>query len=296
MKPVFIVGTGRCGSSLINEILARHKDVAFISNIDDILSPMNLKGRWNNSIFSTPIGNLTKKGRPRFAPSEGYRLISRRASPVYANSSRDLKAADVSPWLSRRFHSFFEERNEAQNKAVFLHKYTGWSRLGFFAQIFPQAKFINIIRDGRAVANSWLQMPWWHGYRGPENWLWGQLPEAYQHEWLDSGQSFVRLAGISWKILMDSFEQGQAEVNPDHYLELRYEDFLDKPDESLASLLEFADLPWTDDFENQLSRQHLHSNRKQAYLRDLSQEQVHELEISLGEKLEKYGYSRVGTS
>ena len=37
--------------------------------------------------------------------------------------------------------------------------------------------FINVVRDGRAVVNSWLQMGWWDGWQleasahAPDQWL-----------------------------------------------------------------------------------------------------------------------------
>jgi nucleoside-diphosphate-sugar epimerase len=33
----FVLGTGRCGSTLIHELLARHEGVGFLSNLDDRL-------------------------------------------------------------------------------------------------------------------------------------------------------------------------------------------------------------------------------------------------------------------
>ncbi|MEY2426226.1 MAG: hypothetical protein QOI61_1798, partial [Actinomycetota bacterium] len=33
----FVLGTGRCGSTLVHELLARHHDVGFLSNIEDRL-------------------------------------------------------------------------------------------------------------------------------------------------------------------------------------------------------------------------------------------------------------------
>ena len=226
MNLVFIIGTGRCGSTLITELLAAHPDIGFISNIDDNLSRFNFLGKFNNLLFRSELGRFTKKGGLRYAPSEAHRLISEQVSPIYADSSRDLYCEDVTPWMKQRFAQFFEARIRAQGKAVFLHKYTGWSRVGFFSTIFPEAKFVHIIRDGRAVANSWLQMPWWNGYKGPENWHWGPLPESYQSEWLTGHQSYVLLAGIGWKMLMDSLEKGCSQLQRENFLQLRYEDFL----------------------------------------------------------------------
>lgn len=153
MKLVFIVGSGRCGSTLIHEIISRHEAFGFVSNIEDNFAALNKMGKWNGYLYRTPIGNFTTKGKLRFAPSEAYQIISREVSPIYANSCRDLLASDATPWLEKRFRRFFEERAQAQGRPFFLHKYTGWSRLGFFSSIFPDAKFIHIVRDGRAVAN-----------------------------------------------------------------------------------------------------------------------------------------------
>jgi len=295
MKLAFIVGTGRCGSSLIHEILARHEGVGFISNIDDNLPRLNLKGRWNGALYRTPLGQLTRKGAwARFAPSEAYKLISSQVSPVYANSSRDLEARDVTPWLAQRFREFFEERCRCQGADVFLHKYTGWSRIGFFARIFSEARFIHVVRDGRAVANSWLQMPWWNGYRGPENWFWGNLTRPYLDEWNASDRSYTCLAAIAWKMLMDSYEQAGQGLPGDRFLQFRYEDFLAAPHDVLQQIVAFIGLPWTAAFERYVTQQKIDASRSRAFERDLSPDQLAELQSSLSEKLLHYGYTTEG--
>ncbi len=286
----FIVGTGRCGSSFVHEILSKHEEVGFISNVEDNLPWLNLEGRYNNFFFRTSLGKLTRKGRIRFAPSEGYRLISRQVSPLYANSSRDLVADDVTPWLDSQFYNFFLQRYNKQRKKIFLHKYTGWSRIGFFLKIFPETKFIHLIRDGRAVANSWLQMPWWRGYRGPENWLWGNLLEPYLSEWHESKQSYITLAAIGWKILINSYEQASRDLTKEQYLCLRYEDFLINPYETIKNLLSFIGLPLTTTFEKHFRKQKINPSRIRSFERDLTAEQLEKLEYSLNQKLIKYGY------
>ncbi|MDP9298431.1 MAG: sulfotransferase, partial [Actinomycetota bacterium] len=195
----FVLGTGRCGSTLVHELVARHPDVGFLSNLEDRVPLPAAAGRWNNELYRRVPEPLTRKGRLRFAPSEGYRALERVGSPALTAPVRDLLAEDVTPWLDARLHRFFEDRAHAQHKPLFLHKFTGWPRSGLLGRVFPEAKFVHVLRDGRAVANSFLQMPWWRGYAGPSGWGWGPLPATYAAEWESSGRSFAVLAGIQWK-------------------------------------------------------------------------------------------------
>src|SRR6266508_3531321 len=83
----FVIGTGRCGSSLVTEVIARHPEVGFVSGLDDKLPGLDLPGRWNNALFrrSSPrdAGLVTfrhrsrylERGRLRVAPSEGWKLL-----------------------------------------------------------------------------------------------------------------------------------------------------------------------------------------------------------------------------
>src|SRR5439155_13935920 len=160
----FIIGTGRCGSTILAEALARHGEVGFISNVDAYAAMLNPKGRWNNELYrlipsifqqrDRIRGGRTRQARLHYGPSEAWTMMSSQVSPLWTRPIRDLTAEDVTPWLERRFRRFFEERASIQRKRVFLHKYTGWPRAGFVHRILPEAKFIHFVRDGRAVAAS----------------------------------------------------------------------------------------------------------------------------------------------
>lgn len=290
MKLHFVIGTGRCGSSLVHEILSRHEDVGFVSNLDDNLPQLRLHGRLNNSLYHWTKGSLTRKGTLRFAPSEAYRLITREASPIYANSSRNLRATDITPWLRRRFVRFFEERWKSQGRSCFLHKYTGWPRIAFFSDLFPHARFVHIVRDGRAVANSWLQMGWWGGYWGPEHWPWGSLEDSEMREWQQYDCSYVALAGLCWRRLMEAFELESDCIRADRYLLVRYEDIVADPVGQLRRIAEFVELPWSGRIANVAERLDLDASRKRAFDNDLSREQIDELMRIIGPKLSQYGY------
>ena len=48
---VFVLGTGRCGSTVVEEVLCRHPDVGFVSNIEDRFSLPPAAGRWNSNLY-----------------------------------------------------------------------------------------------------------------------------------------------------------------------------------------------------------------------------------------------------
>jgi hypothetical protein len=287
---VFVLGTGRCGSTLVHEVLAKHPNTGFVSNVDDKLPGFDFKGRINNLLYRRIPPRFTQKGRLRFAPSEGYRLLDRRVSPAISTPSHDLTERDATPWLAGRFRSFYEDRARAQGKRIFLHKFTGWPRARFINAVFPEARFIHVIRDGRAVANSFLEMPWWKGYRGPTEWSWGALPEPYAREWEDSGRSFVLLAGLEWKLLIDAFEAAKAAIPGELWVDVRYEDFISEPRTRTEALLRFLGLEWTDSFDTGFEQFTFSKGRSAAYVEDLGADNVRLLDASLAGHLQRHGY------
>jgi hypothetical protein len=295
----FIIGTGRCGSTLVHDLVARHPDVGFCSNVDDRLGRSSPWARWNGPIYRGVPPALTRKGRVRFAPSEGYRILHRRVSPALVAPCRDLVASDAMPWLAERFARFFRQQAERQGRPVFLHKFTGWPRVGFIEAALPGSRFVHVVRDGRAVANSLVQMPWWDGFGGPARWSWGPLSPEELATWEASGRSFAVLAGLQWRLLMAAFEEAKAAVPPDRWHEVRYEDIIADPRGRIEEILRFLGLSWSPSFERQFRRYTFEPARADAYRRELTEGDVRTLEAILGEHLARFGYpvaERLGTS
>jgi hypothetical protein len=284
----FMVGTGRCGSSVLHEILARHEDVGFISNVEDRIPAARHLGRWNNQLFRIVPPALTVKGRLRFAPSEAYHILDAEVSPALSRPSRDLTAEDLTPWLAGRLRTAFGTRAARQPTAAFSHKLTGWPRTRLLAAAFPGARFVHVVRDGRAVANSFLQMPWWGGYERVDGWRYGPMPEEYERAWERSGRSFPVLAALTWAILMDAYAVAERSAAPGTWLTVRYEDVLAEPRQHLEQILDHVGLSWSPRVEAGLRR--LRPSHSDRFRQDLAPRDVAEIEDVLRPQLKQYGY------
>lgn len=288
-RPVFVLGTGRCGSTLVHEVLARHPDTGFMTNLDDLgIAP---SAAWQNALWRRLPANVTRKGGTRFAPTEGYRALAREVGPQVVEPVRDLTLADATPWLRLRVEEFFGRRAGRLGTPVFLHKLTGWPRAGLLRACFPDAVFVEVVRDGRAVANSWLQMDWWRGHRGPDGWHFGPLPPHLEEVWQESGRSYAVLAGLGWRLLMEAYDQARSHVPADQWVRVRYEEIVAEPRDRLAGVLAGVGLDWTPDFERGFARYDFSDRRADAFRADLSVSELAQLEAVVGSRLVELGYS-----
>ena len=79
---LFVIGSGRCGSTLVHRVLAGHPDVGWISSADDRLRGFGPKGRLNRRLWLAPGATMPDFVRDRYQPSEAYRLLADRVSPI----------------------------------------------------------------------------------------------------------------------------------------------------------------------------------------------------------------------
>jgi hypothetical protein len=86
------------------------------------------------------------------------------------------------------------------------------------SEIFPGARFVHIIRDGRNVALSYLSIEW--------------------------GPSTIWDAALQWRRDVCAARLGGAVVGPGRYIEVRYEDLVSSPEDVLRAVCAFVDLPF----------------------------------------------------
>jgi len=284
-KPLFIVGTGRCGSTVFHHMLSHHPHIAWLSPTCAKYPNRPKLNRTAIHLIDTPL--LGPYVRKVIYPGEWYTFWDYHC-PGFSEPCHDLGKEDVSHKIKTTIRKVMGDMLTYKRRRLLI-KITGWPRIRFLKEIFPDAKFIHIYRDGRAVAASLLNVPWWSGWQGPLNWPWGELTPTQRERWVRYGNSFVVLAGIEWEILMAAHERARQGIPSDDILDIRYEDLCQDPLKVFQKVVEFSTLEWPQRFESAVDRFSL-KNTNDKWKKHLSGEQQKLLSESLKDSLEKYGY------
>lgn len=239
---VFLVGAGRSGTTLLYKLLALHPQVRVITNYD-------VRASW------MPVGTMLRLLRPfpglkkaLWFDAEGSayfehglrRLIPLPAEgePLYAKCGMPLvpDESDTPPEMIAGLRREFAALLRSGGGSVLLTKRTANNRrLHWLRDAFPDARFINLMRDGRDVAYSLSQVKWW-----PLHSVWwaGKKPQDLQAEGWDPLQICAR----NWVEDVTSVEKGLSGLDPERRLDLRYEDLVQDCEGILDRVWDFMGL------------------------------------------------------
>ncbi len=190
MKVFFVVGAARSGTTLLTRLLSAHERI-HLHHERRVLEIAGVAG-----------GLLRTGGRP----------IDEHPAP-------DVLARDLA--RGRGFAEAVLRADAAEGTVWFGDKYPPYAgQIPLLARVWPQARFIHIVRDGRGVASSWLTA--WARDRA---WRRALMPPS-----LDE-------IAASWARSVDLADEAGEKLGPDRYLAFRYEDLLSAPRETGARLL-----------------------------------------------------------
>jgi omega-hydroxy-beta-dihydromenaquinone-9 sulfotransferase len=245
-KPIFVVGTGRSGSTVFFDVLSKHPSVAWFSTLSRRYPEKLWLSRY--LMLARSIGFVDALLGRRLGPSEAYPLWDY-LCPGFSNPFRDLTESDVTVTGADNVRTAVGAMTNG-TRTRFLAKITGWPRVGFLDRIFRDAVFIEVRRDPRATTSSLLHVPFWDGWRGPTNWRRGPLPPDLKEIWLSEQQSFVALAALECVMVQRAVNASFAKLDSSRYCVIKYSELCANPVAEYRWVADFCGLKWTRRFES----------------------------------------------
>ena len=283
-SPIILIGTHRSGTSwLFNQVFSQHP---------------NLAG-WNEPRYVWEWGN-------NYKPDDV------------------LNAEDAKPQIVEHIRSRFAKFVQSEGKTRLFEKTpNNCLRLPFIHQVYPQAKIIHVVRDGRAVFSSSADMLENRFYRqdrlsdrlkemivesplwGIPAYIptivgtivaklskkplkyWGPKPQGWQN-WVKNDSKNVILA----KQWVETTEQALTDsklIPSEFYYRFRYEDLITNPRETMASITDFLNLEQGEILVDYVAET-VNTSRKDLWRDSIDRETLQEIEPYLKPTLEKLGY------
>lgn len=245
--PVFILGHWRSGTTLLHEYLGLDPRFASPTTYQcfapwHFLLTEGMVTRYGNWLLPDrrPMDNM-KAGwalpqEDEFAlmnlgaPSPYLRLMFPNHPVPYTETldSARFGSADLQAWR-RQFEWFVKALTYKTRKQLLLKSPPHTGRIGILRQMYPESKFIHIVRDPRKLYPSTMK-------------LWNSLDEnqALQSPTDQSMlQSFVLESLVS---MYRAFDRDRASIPDSQIIDVRYEQFIAKPVQTLENIYKHLDL------------------------------------------------------
>jgi hypothetical protein len=139
----------------------------------------------------------------------------------------------------------------------------------FLPELFPDASYIHLVRDGRPVAASVVQMGW-------------------------SGNTYC--AASRWREAIEEVGQLHERVGKDRWIEVRYEQLVREPQHHLSRICEFLEVPFSEqmlNFHEDTSYQPVDVSIADRWRKRMSRRDILQVELAVGELLDRLDYKRL---
>jgi hypothetical protein len=275
---LFIVGCARSGTTLVRRIVDAHPQIAITTEMHWISHYVNYFKNQNCLVTPEVVSELT--GHRRFAQFE----IPREEFEGLLGSTEAIPY----PTFLRRVFDLYGKIND---KPLVGNKTSGYvRRIPTFHALWPEAKFVHIIRDGRDVCLSVL------------NWKKAERTAGRYASWEEDP---VTTTALWWERKVRKAREDGAALGPGLYHETLYEDLIDDPERECKRLCRFLGVPYDDAmirFHEGRERVEPGRGAKSAWLRvtsglrdwrtQMCAGDVERFEAAAGDLLEELGYER----
>ncbi len=202
------VGSGRSGTTLFRNVFDSHSELAMAHEAHFVAPLARRRKAYETAtgldadalvadLFHDP--NFVRQGLDRAA----------------VRSALDVSGAETYADAVRTVFSLYAAKH---GKARYGDKTPGYViQLDLLGRLFPEARFVHIIRDGRDVAMAYLDRDEW----GPST-----MADAAQY----------------WRSRVGRGRRVGSKLGPERYREVRYEDMVEDPEGVTRELCAFLDL------------------------------------------------------
>lgn len=196
--PLFIVGCERSGTTMLQKLFSRHPEV-WVPREETFFFPR----------IYPEFKTLIEGGKP----AEAALLVSR--VPLVRKwkveiSGADIRSESAVPAYAEAIDAVMMRKAEAEGKKRWGEKTPSYVfSIDLLTEMFPDARFLFVVRDGRDVSLSLSQLAW-----GPNN------AYAVARHWTRVFRE--------WKAISPGLG--------DRAMQVRYEDFLEQPEEWVSRI------------------------------------------------------------
>jgi omega-hydroxy-beta-dihydromenaquinone-9 sulfotransferase len=269
IKPILIIGAPGSGTTLLHQTLCSHRDVAYITHNmlrAGILRHGRLVGDRRRALLM--LQNLIHRDPASNNPLGDALWIK------YFGDYNYMTEKDYSEEMADYFRKKVLQVQNLWGRPRFVDKtLVNCFRVRLLNSIFPDAKFIHTIRDGRAVAFSILNKIDIAGDRFAlfDVGFKDILGDKYKPD-----RSELYNFGLAWAEFVRKGREANA-VAQNRYYEVRYEKLVTEPYDELRNIVDFCELDWYSEFEEKIPPT---QNMNEKWKQKASKEQRIDLEES----------------
>jgi LPS sulfotransferase NodH len=228
-SPVFIVGCGRSGTTILGNSLSKHGRITYLNEP---------RSSWFSAFPETDI--WTSKARSR-------------------NGKLFLTEADVDIRRGRKLSRLFRLATIVKGRPILIEKLPINSfRLNLIQKIFPDARFVHIYRNGLEVARSIEKASEKGGWFGVSSYKWDLLVDYAWNS--DETKNLPELCTtpydkglLEWRLSTEAAVGFLRRLPDAAFLEVNYDEFIDNPVETISKILVFIGVDRDPDVETFVS-------------------------------------------
>jgi hypothetical protein len=272
--PVFLVGSGRCGSTIAYSCLAMHPEFAWI--------PSWLTAAPRFPLVTTANRFWDLPGTDRFRET---RFFPKPVEPNAVFERWDDRFADesASPEVlgeaRARLVPLIERIRRYHGKNRFLGKMVGRPvKVSVLGAVYSGASFVHVTRDLKPTVCSLLQVDFFRDNVPIDRWPWGVIPSAYLDFFEREGRPPEIAAAITVRLNVQELNRQLSTQPSGRRLELRYADFVRDPIAGVRLIAQAVNFDVSPAYERRLSARRMIAGADRKWMTFFSPEQIQRLD------------------